>query len=194
MTNPHASDTDFSLSDDEASSLFRQLERRAKRRRVRQSLGRFAVTSAALLVSAFVIATLLVPSLRRSGSPTSATESPTPSVIILDSPNDSKEFVLAMTDASPELSASEAIARYENHNSDFALPSDAVSYLGYYSAAKGDGTYSYKDRLAWGFAWHECIAPQPNPRYTGPPISTSCSAWLFLDANSGRMLEETWQH
>jgi hypothetical protein len=77
----------------------------------------------------------------------------------------------------------------------FKLPSDANAELGLYTDAPGDGSYLFHDRLAWGFTWSECAPRHGNPRAsTTPPVDTVCRAWLFLDANTGQMLELTWQN
>jgi hypothetical protein len=93
------------------------------------------------------------------------------------------------------LTAEEAIAAFEAVNAEFQLPADSTAQLGFYTAAVGDGTYRYQDRLAWGISWHECavaiggdIGPPPTPDLS------ACTAWLFLDANTGEMLEAAWQH
>ena len=62
--------------------------------------------------------------------------------------------------------------------------------LGYYTAAVGDGSYRFKDRLAWGYSWHECGDYAHDIPY---PTKAPCTFWLFLDANTGEMLEEGWQ-
>jgi hypothetical protein len=93
-------------------------------------------------------------------------------------------------EAQAKLTSSEAVAAFEVVDAEFTLPTDSISQLGYYTAAVGDGTYRFKDQLAWGYRWHQCaVAAHEVSADTYMP----CTAWLFLDANSGEMLELTWQ-
>jgi hypothetical protein len=90
-------------------------------------------------------------------------------------------------DATPALSAAEAIAEFQSVDKKFRLPADATSYLGVYTAPVGDGSYRFRDRLAWGIRWRGC---PPSQGFVQPSLaSSSCHEWLFLDANTGVMLE-----
>jgi hypothetical protein len=113
----------------------------------------------------------------------------TPSTIVLDPPLDTETFA-PPGDAQPQLTALEAIAVFQAVDSEFQLPDDATNQLGYYTAALGDGSYRYENRLAWGFTWHECAQPQHE---VSPGTVMPCTRWLFLDANTGEMLELVWQ-
>jgi hypothetical protein len=74
--------------------------------------------------------------------------------------------------------------------------------------------YTPRNELPYGYSWHSCPpvmgVPSPGPRaattQSAParPSATSesasaprppnpCVAWLFLDANTGRMIVQTWQ-
>jgi len=95
----------------------------------------------------------------------------------------------------PALSADEALAVFKA-SPDVNLPPDLVGQLGLYTAAAGDGSYLFQDQLAWGYSWHRCADV---PHGLASPASDSqlpfpsCTLWLFLDANTGEMLEATWQ-
>jgi hypothetical protein len=109
---------------------------------------------------------------------------PSPSILYLDPPLNT-EWLAPPGDAKPKLTAAEAIAAFEAVDTVFALPSDATYRLGFYSAGP-----RFDHRLAWGYSWYECEAP----RHEVPAgTKLSCTAWLFLDANTGEMLESTWQ-
>ena len=114
-----------------------------------------------------------------------------PSIITLDSPNNLNTFTLA-PDASAKLTSSQAFDAFlENHRGfQFSL-SDATSVqLGYLTAAVGDGTYNYKDRLAYGYTFDTPgMAAHELP--TDSPVSNTW--WVFLDANTGEMLQSEWQ-
>ncbi|HEY7281436.1 MAG TPA: hypothetical protein VID47_07555, partial [Actinomycetota bacterium] len=104
----------------------------------------------------------------------------------------------------PSLTEEQALARYESANTKFTLPADATSYLGLYTAPVGDGTFRFHERLAWGIRWPGCPVDSGNPGFlpgsqpsatSAPsPRPESCAEWLFLDANTGQMLEAVWQH
>ncbi|MDP9226838.1 MAG: hypothetical protein M3P18_23945, partial [Actinomycetota bacterium] len=99
--------------------------------------------------------------------------------LILDPPIDSERF--APPNASPLLSPKQALTTFESIDRAYRLPAGSTIWLGSYTAAVGDGTYRFHDRLAYGIRSHQCI-PSQNPGYTGP---TLCTRWLFLDADTG---------
>ena len=82
-------------------------------------------------------------------------------------------------DAIPGLSASEAVALYKEFNQAFRLQPGTRAYLGRYTGALNPG---FGTRLAWGYASDGC------PNHPDRPLSSRCTAWLFLDANTGRMI------
>jgi hypothetical protein len=85
----------------------------------------------------------------------------------------------------PGMTADEAIAAFQAVDSEFELAPDATIKLGLYTAAVGDGTYRYDNQLAWGISWHLCAAYA----HDYVPTHVPCTYWLFLDANTGAMLE-----
>ena len=87
------------------------------------------------------------------------------------------------------------MARFRAVVRGFTPPPDVTARLGRYTAATGvPGIYRFRDRLAWGYSWHECGLSMGNPRHLNPPVDTVCITWLFLDADTGEMLEGTNQH
>jgi hypothetical protein len=172
------------------------LDRHTVRRvRVRQTM---TVLASATFVTAAVIGIIvatggLIHSAKSPSPASPGTSSPTtaPSTIILDPPLNTESFAPPPTDAHPEMTWLEAVAAFQVVDPEFELPADATGRLGLYTAAVGDGTYRYKDRLAWGISWHECAR---SFRHEVPPdFPRPCTQWLFLDANTGRMLESLWQ-
>lgn len=93
-----------------------------------------------------------------------------------------------------------------------AAPADDPEATG---LPKSNGkAYTALNQLAYGYSWHSCPpvmhAPSITPRATttqsaparpstasepasAPRLRTPCIAWLFLDANNGRMIVQTWQ-
>jgi len=114
-------------------------------------------------------------------------------------------FAPAPPSAAPALTAQQAWLRYARHvGSDrTTMPSGVTARLGLYTQPAGPanlpGTgslpkshgeaYIALNKLAYGYSSHSCPVPQgfaplpPNP----------CIEWLFLDANTGQMIIETWQ-
>jgi Tol biopolymer transport system component len=93
-------------------------------------------------------------------------------------------------DAQPQLTSEEAVDIFKAVDPEFDPPEDLAAQLGFYTAPVGDGTYRFNHRLAWGYSWHECAIPE-HP--VSPGTVLPCIRWLFLDANTGEMLEGTWQ-
>jgi hypothetical protein len=92
-------------------------------------------------------------------------------------------------DANPEISADDALAQFVSRAGG-NFPDDMTQQLGLYTAAVGDGTYRYQDQLAWGYSFPTGCAYAHDP---GPSAPTRCVFWLFLDANTGEMLEGLFQ-
>jgi hypothetical protein len=115
----------------------------------------------------------------------------TPTTIVLN-PTTGETFALA-PGAPAKLTASEALDAFAATDPEFTDSlSDALAIeLGYYTAPVGDGTYRWKDQLAWGYSWDRV---EPNPGLVQPTYAPSHTFWLFLDANTGHMLEALWQH
>ncbi len=109
--------------------------------------------------------------------------------LILDPPTDSRTF--APPNASPLLTAKQALVKFESVDGAFELPADSTIWLGTYTAAAGGGIYRFQDRLAYGIRYPQCIPPS-NPFPVSPSI-ISCTRWLFLDADTGKMLEDVDQ-
>ncbi len=41
--------------------------------------------------------------------------------------------------------------------------------------------------------YHQCVGSSVPPGFSGTPSPISCTRWLFLDANTGKMLEDVAQ-
>jgi hypothetical protein len=172
-------------------------EQMIKRRSQRRTRTRNLAVAVALLVAVGGLGGSLL-ALGGSGSSSNTNRvarglplSPTPvaSTLFLDPPENELSFA-PPGNATPTLTSDEAIKSFQNVNPEFQLPDEATVALGLYSAAVGDGTYRYKDRLAWGYSWQQCARPRAQP---SPDTVIPCTLWLFLDANTGEMLEATWQ-
>jgi hypothetical protein len=105
-------------------------------------------------------------------------------------PEDRTHFDPPPAGVMPALSAIEAAARFKSVDQAWSAPGEGTVQLGLYTSESG-----FSDRLAYGFRSHRCAPPPDNPldRSPSPGSKPSCTFWLFLDANTGRMLEARWQ-
>ena len=81
-----------------------------------------------------------------------------------------------------------------------SLPPGASVQLGRLTlplGARAPGQYTAKDQLVYAYTWAQC-GPNVTPVTTnGTPSATptdpaSCTAWLFVDASTGQMVDQTW--
>ena len=102
-----------------------------------------------------------------------------------DTGPDSGEFSPPPAGAQPALSANEALAVFFEDHPGFKFgESDILSTrVGSYTAIDANGSYLFQDRLAYGVELHVCASQSP----------PSCDLWIFLDADTGHMLESTWR-
>ncbi|HJP66184.1 MAG TPA: hypothetical protein VKA30_07770 [Actinomycetota bacterium] len=117
--------------------------------------------------------------------------------VVLNPPRNTEVFTPASGGESPNLTAQQAIEVFQAKSPEFDPPKDAAYELGYYTAAVGNGEdYRYQDRLVWAIRWDWCPIYMPPPNVKAIPTrdpNDPCRFWLFLDANTGEMLEGTWQ-
>jgi hypothetical protein len=106
-------------------------------------------------------------------------------------------FGPAPASARPALTARQAWAMYTKVNTSYktsAIPSNITVYLGLLTlptGPNGSGPYTAHNELAYGYSWHSCPVSR-NPRVKRLPANP-CREWNFLDANTGRQIDETWQ-
>jgi heat shock protein HslJ len=130
---------------------------------------------------------LLLPGGRRtaivftSGAPMEPSE-PISSPIAFD-PYDIRRFGPPSTNAQPSLSAAQALAAFMIVDRPFRLQPGTSAWLGVYTWPSA--------RLAWGFKYETTCLPSvgPGKHTVSPAIPAPCTRWLFLNANTGRMLE-----
>jgi hypothetical protein len=172
---------------------FERTLRRARRRRRRSRLVAM-VTALAVAAAGTGIAVWAFSGEPRNVGPAS---SPEPIATVTIDPRIGETFAPAPPSAHPSISAQEAWAQYAtlNGSKKTTIPADVSVRLGLLtiplggpSPYPGEG-YTARDELTWGYSHHSCpvvmggFSPPPNP----------CIEWLFLDANSGHMIEDTWQ-
>jgi hypothetical protein len=100
-------------------------------------------------------------------------------------------------DEEPGLNSEEALNLFREANPAFTKQITEAG-LGLYTARSGDETFRFEDRLAWGYSWQECPPPPPVAPGMETPSSeesadSPCVGWLFLDADTGEMLEGLYQ-
>ena len=77
------------------------------------------------------------------------------------------------------------------------IPSNVTVRLGFLtlplgpSGPNGSEAYTAHNELAYGFSWHNCPVSR-NPKVKKLPPNP-CVEWNFLDANTGRQIDDTWQ-
>ena len=99
------------------------------------------------------------------------------------------ETFTPVTGVIPALTATQAWSQFLGQSS---VPSDVTVQLGQLTLPLGAGApnqYMYNGRLVWAYDWHSCPATSLGSLPSGNP----CIEWLFLDANSGQELDNTWQ-
>ena len=86
----------------------------------------------------------------------------------------------------PTMSASDAWLSYArlNGSPETSMPSEVTVQLGLLTLPP-----QADNELAYGYSWTSC----PVPMTPGSPTGTLCREWLFLDANTGRQIDDTWQ-
>ena len=124
--------------------------------------------------------------------------------------NPGATFAPAPSSADPELSAEQAWRHYaQQAKSDVtSIPHGVTARLGLLTWPVGPadtpGTsrliishgeaYSSFNQLVYGYSWHQCPIYSYGPGMTPPPTTaTPCIAWLFLHANTGNMIYQSWQ-
>lgn len=94
---------------------------------------------------------------------------------------ESEVFAPPSVGSVPALSSSDAVDTFSQEHPGIILPADIDVSLGEYTATNADGSDRFRDRLAYGINFHLCVADQP-----------SCDFWIFVDADTGHLLESTW--
>jgi hypothetical protein len=122
-----------------------------------------------------------------------------PATITID-PQVGETFAPAPSSAAPAMTAQQAWAAYTQVNtsySDSAIPSTVTVQLGLLTlplgstGPGGSEAYAAQNELVYGYSWHSCPASRNPNVQTLPP--NPCIEWNFLDANTGRQIDETWQ-
>jgi hypothetical protein len=86
------------------------------------------------------------------------------------------------------LTADQALQAFRVVDPQYTAADGATALLGSYTAPSGPDAYRFQDRLAWSYKTTLACPPSPNPfEPQSPPAD--CTAWLFLDARTGKMLE-----
>jgi hypothetical protein len=98
----------------------------------------------------------------------------------------------APVSAAPTMTAQQAWSQWAQQvgSSNTTIPSDVTVRLGLFTRPLNASGPS-QNELAYGYSSHGCPVLL-NPRATLPP-SNPCIEWTFLDANSGALIDWTWQ-
>lgn len=114
----------------------------------------------------------------------------TPAVIVIDGAVGEK---FEPTSATADMSADQAWSVFATQNAldTTAIPSDVTSMLGYLTLPVGPGKpseFTANDELSWGYSWHSCP-----PNMGRVPVQAQCTEWVFLNASTGDLIDQTWQ-
>jgi len=145
-----------------------------------------------------LLATTGVALFRPQGSAGAGTVvSPMTQLITIDS-HVGETFGPPPSSAQPAMTADAAWAQYAqlNGSSVTVIPSSVTVSLGSLTlpvgpvGPNGSEVYTAYNELAYGFSSHSC----PGTTLDVPQSSdNACTEWLFLDANTGQQIDDTWQ-
>ena len=143
--------------------------------------------------------------------PAATTSSPATTITI--QPGSGETFTPTST-GSPALTAEQAFADFAHLNgwTSTAIPDVDTVQLGLLTLpvgpADGPGTdnliksngeaYRALNQLVWAYSWKQCppvVGPSPSAGASPAPTPSlgACIGWLFLDANTGTMIDQTYQ-
>ena len=124
-------------------------------------------------------------------------------------PHDGETFARPPSKASPPLTAQQAWAQFIQSSTTgsggTAIPSTVTAQLGLLTlpigpdcgaTCSGDPVqngiaYRSLNQLAYGYSWPGGTCGGSNPVNPAPPVP--CTEWLFIDANTGHMIDWTEQ-
>jgi hypothetical protein len=140
-----------------------------------------------------------------TGIPASSRPARAATTIVIDS-NIGETFAPAPRYAAPKLTAEQAFAlqRRRHGRRVIPIPAGVTVRLGLLTILAGptnphtghvvtkDGiAYAALNELAWGYSWHWCPMSR-NPLRPGR-VHGPCTRWNFLNADTGREIDENWQ-
>ncbi len=135
----------------------------------------------------------------QSGRSLTATVAEVTRVIVID-PQAGEKFTPPSARAAPALTPQEAWGKFMRRISNTKpprIPANVSVQLGLLTLPIGPigrhGTekYAAHNELVYGYSWHSCpVSMNPNhPKLLANP----CIEWNFIDANTGRQIDLTWQ-
>jgi hypothetical protein len=146
---------------------------------------------------------LLVTRLQQA-SARAGTHAVAPAAITINQ-NLGETFAPAPPSATAALTAQQAWQQYAEHSGSTvtAIPTDVTAQFGLYTQPAGPAdapgatglpvsngrAYIALNQLAYGYSWRSC----PVSAGVAPLPANPCTAWLFLDANTGQQIVQTWQ-
>lgn len=162
---------------------------------------------AGAVILGIIAAGLFIVIARPSNTPARAatTNGAVTTTITID-PTVGETFAPPPLSAQPSLTAQDAWAQYAAlaGSSVTTVPSNVSVQLGLLTlpvgpaaapgtnglATSGGEAYTALNELAYGYSWHSCPTSTLN---ASPLPNNPCIEWLFLDANTGQQIDQTWQ-
>jgi hypothetical protein len=166
-------------------------------------LGKFVVTGVMALgvtCSGLLAAGCGTPPPAAAPAVLAVTATPAVTAAITIDPDVGETFAPAPAGARPALTAQQAWARYTKVDTSYrhsAMPLNVTARLGLLTLPDGPAgpggseAYTVRNELVYGYNWHSCPASR-NPRVEQLPPSP-CIEWIFLNADTGRQIDQTWQ-
>lgn len=116
-------------------------------------------------------------------------------------PHAGEIFAPAPAGAKAALTARQAWGRYTRADNGYKhyspIPSNVTVHIGLLTlligptGSNGQLAYAAHNQLVYGYSWHQCPASR-NPEVKKLPPNP-CIEWLFLNANTGHQIDETFQ-
>lgn len=127
-------------------------------------------------------------------SPDSAVETTTGAAQVIIDSNIGEVFVPVEDPSLSAMTANEAFAAQAKriHSEQLTPPEGDTIRLGRLTMPIGPGEgYTARDRLVWAFSTHQCPASRALNPSTAP--KGRCIEWMFLDADTGALIDDTFQ-
>ncbi|HEY3958176.1 MAG TPA: hypothetical protein VGM53_32830 [Streptosporangiaceae bacterium] len=183
-----------------AEARIRNVARRQRLRAVCAATGVVAVLAAAVVVPLTLMTggsavRSIGPGQGSSAGPVAARHA----AIVID-PHVGETFARASASAAPRLTAQQAWARFAHHlrSNRTAIPAEVHVRLGLLTLPIGptgpghSESYTAHNELTYGYSSPPGGCPTINPRLVAPP-NARCIPWTFLNANTGKQIDSTYQ-
>ena len=150
-------------------------------------------------LAALLLVAVLVSITQFRGAPARPAAASGTATVTID-PQIGETFSPAPAGARPALTAQQAWARYarlDPRDKNDAMPANVRVRLGLLTLPVGPAgpggaeLYTARNELVYGYSWHSCPMSMSPLMQALPP--NPCIQWNFLNADTGRQIDDTWQ-